>query len=207
VAGARGDGAGGIRGLVGLIEEHGEAIDFDLRQFCHVRLGDVVAGRVTLREFGSLLRHMPADGTAQWRHARRNPAPGRKGVEPPDDWWTPERDLLAGIADGISVLIWLQTKDAREGRNHPKPIPRPGVRKDAPPKRLDPEAAMARLAAIGPSGGGRVRDGREGEADHHGEPDEAQHADDDAGYGESVAASFSGLGLLPGDAGQDDPGE
>lgn len=157
------DAAGGIRGLIEFLTEHGEAVNFDLRAHCGISLSDVVARRVTLRELGSLLRHMPADGTAQWRHARRNPSPDVKAAEPPADWWVPERDLLAGISDGLSVLIWLHTEDARQGRNRPKPITRPGVKAAEKPRRLPAGQAMALLARIGPASvdGPRPEEGTE----------------------------------------------
>lgn len=173
MARARRDAAGGIHSLIELIRQHGEAINYDLRSELGLSLADVAARRLTLRELGSLLRLMPADGTAQWRYARRNPAPDRKAMDPPDDWWTAERDLLAGIRDDLAALFWTRTKDAQDGRNFPKPIPRPGVRSGAvKPDRLPPSEAMAVLARIGPSGGPGLNAG----SDEHGEPDRTEGA-------------------------------
>lgn len=45
--------------------------------------------------------------------------------------WTPDRQLLAAIADRLSILVWQPTEDGRRGRNQPKPIPRPGVRTES----------------------------------------------------------------------------
>lgn len=39
--------------------------------------------------------------------------------------------LLALVADRLEVLIWQQTEDGSKGRNHPEPIPRPGVKSRA----------------------------------------------------------------------------
>lgn len=62
-----------------------------------------------------------------WRAARRNIQKGAKPTPPPDDFWTPDRDLLATIIDELAVLAWQPTKDGAKGRNAPKPIRRPGV--------------------------------------------------------------------------------
>lgn len=111
---------------------------------------DLVTGRLTFRRFRDLMASMPGDGTAMWRKARREkPEGGKRSVEPPDDWWTPERDLLATVADGINVLAWLQTKDAQTGRNRPKPIPRPGTRgPNVARQRMAPSAAAALLTKV-----------------------------------------------------------
>lgn len=45
--------------------------------------------------------------------------------------WTPDRQLLAAIADRLSILVWQPTEDGRRGRNQPKPIPRPGVSRES----------------------------------------------------------------------------
>lgn len=150
MARARGGQAGGITGLVALIERDGEALDAALQAEYGLGLEDVAAGRVTFRRLGGLVRGLPSDGTAIWRKHRLEPAPqGRKATAPPDDWWTPERDLLAGIQDALTVLAWQRTKDAERGQNFPKPIPRPGVRAEASPaRRMPPKDAMALLARV-----------------------------------------------------------
>lgn len=188
-----GDGAGGIGGLVELIRQHGGAIDADFQRFYGMTVADVICGRVTLRRFRDLFNGLPAEGTAQWRHARRNPAPDRQPQSPPDDWWTGERDLLAGVIDSVNVLVWLHTKDAQDGKNRPKPIPRPGVTAEVKPvARLSPGEAAARLAAIGPSGG---RPGLDAGADEHDQPDDAEGTDHGAGYGEPEPALAGPLSL------------
>lgn len=194
MARARRDAAGGITRLVELLGEHGEAINYDLRAELGLSLADVVTGRVSLRELGSLLRLMPVDGTAQWRHARRNPAPDREAVEPPDEWWTAERDLLAGIRDDLAALFWTKTKDAQDGRGFPTPIPRPGTRpKDAPepPARLPQAQAISLLDRIGPSGRPSLDTGD----DEHGEPEHTEGAEDRAGDGE-VEPSLASAGRV-----------
>lgn len=60
------------------------------------------------------MQHLPAD-SAYWR--AREPERSRWGVS---------EYLLAVIADSLRWLVWAKTKDAKRGRNKPKPIPRPG---------------------------------------------------------------------------------
>lgn len=55
---------------------------------------------------------------------------GRLKSDPEDRFWTPDRQLMATIADRLAVLIWQPTENGRKGRNPPKPIPRPGVTQD-----------------------------------------------------------------------------
>lgn len=146
----RGAQAGGISSLLDLIAEVGEALDADLQHHYRVSLGDVMAGRVTLRRLKGLIAHLPSDGTAMWRHARRNPSPATRPADPPADWWTPERDLLASVVDSVAILTWAMR--GREGSQPPKPIKRPGVEQGRVMGNtsLPPEQAMAVLARIGP---------------------------------------------------------
>lgn len=137
-------GAGGIRGLVGELEAHGEAIDADLQREYGLSVADVVARRVSLRRLGGLLRGLPLDGTAVWREARRSkPAGVAKAVDPPDEWWSAERDLLAAILDRLNVLVWQPTEDGRAGRNAPQPTRRPGA--TGPARVVDVADRKARL--------------------------------------------------------------
>lgn len=109
-------------------------------------MADVAAGRVSMRRLAGLLRNMPLDGTAVWREARRQkPVHAAKPVAPPDEWWTPERDLLASILDALRVLIWQPTEDGRHGRNAPQPTRRPGVDRSVPRRGVDPSQKVARL--------------------------------------------------------------
>jgi hypothetical protein len=201
VALARRGGPGGIRSLVELIEQHGEAIDADLQHHYRLSVADVITGRVTWRRFRGLLAGLPAEGTAQWRHARRNPAPDRKPVDPPDDWWTAERDLLASIIERLDVMLWRQTEDGHRGRNAPKPIPRPGVKAARKVTRLPAAEAAARLSRIGPLSGGP---GLDAGADEHGEPDDAESSDHGAGDGETEAALTSAVRVAQGEGGEDE---
>ena len=124
VAGSRGPRSGGIRGLVALVREHGEALDATLQAEYGLGLGDVTAGRVTFRRLRGLVANLPVDGTALWRAMRRAYKPGEgKSAPPPAEWWTPERDLLAAVLDNQALQLW-QAGGGQGSR--PKPIRRPG---------------------------------------------------------------------------------
>lgn len=84
-----------------------------------------------------------------WRHARRNPKPATP-ADPPADWWTPERDLLASVVDSIALLTWAMR--GQPNTQPPKPIKRPGVDQGRVMGKtsLPPQQAMAILARIGP---------------------------------------------------------
>ena len=125
MVGSRGCEAGGISGLVALIEEHGEALDATLQAEYGLGLGDVTAGRVTFRRLRGLVASLPLDGTALWRAQRRGYSPdvARTADAAPPEWWTPERDLLATIADRQVLQMW-QAGGAKGQR--PQPMLRPG---------------------------------------------------------------------------------
>lgn len=150
MAGTRGARAGGISGLLALINQHGEALDADLQREYRLSIGDVASGRVTLRRFGALVKGLPGDGTAYWRANRRAMKPGKSlaAAPPPADWWTPERDLLASLHDRLADLLWIQTKDAQTGKNRPRPIPRPGVRLDELESRVPAQSPEQLRAAL-----------------------------------------------------------
>lgn len=127
---ARRDGAGGIAGLVELIDRHGEALEADLQREYRRSLLELHRGTMTFRELSWLIKGLPGDGTALWRAGRRvksKAVKGAKATPPPDEYWTAERELLAQVIDGLNILAWQKTKDGSKGRNAPKPIRRPGV--------------------------------------------------------------------------------
>ena len=130
----------------------------------------MTAGRLSLRRLAALLRNMPLDGTAVWRQVRREtPATTRKATSPPDEWWSPERDLMASILDTLNILAWQRTKDGHEGRNPPPPTRRPGA--VAAPRKGDPTKRVATLLAMaGRSGEGADDPGGE----HPDDPDRTE---------------------------------
>lgn len=48
----------------------------------------------------------------------------------PDHRWQLTQYLLADITDSLRWLVWAKTEDARNGRNRPELVPRPGVKSD-----------------------------------------------------------------------------
>lgn len=55
-------------------------------------------------------------------------------VHPERATWTQTALLLAEIVDTLRILVWQNTQDARDGKNFPKRIPRPGVSEPEPRK-------------------------------------------------------------------------
>ncbi|MBL1072957.1 hypothetical protein JK358_00950 [Nocardia sp. 2] len=49
-------------------------------------------------------------------------------TRPEDHRWQLDQHLLADIADSLRWLAWSKTTDARNGRNMPQRIQRPGVK-------------------------------------------------------------------------------
>lgn len=55
----------------------------------------------------------------------------------PNDWqWSQESMLQASTVDLLNLLVWFKTKDGQQGRNRPKPLPRPGVEPDRDVKKI-----------------------------------------------------------------------
>ena len=170
-----GDGAGGIAGLVELIERDGEAIDYDL-QALSLSVADLFTGRLTLRRLRDLLANMPLDGTAVWRkHRRAKPSGERVSVEPPDDFWTPDRDLMAATIDAIVRLNW--SLAGRKGSSPPSPISRPGAGRPSSVGTVTDRETLARAFGYSDPGG------EERDQERRPEP-----AEDHPGDGESGAA-------------------
>lgn len=56
--------------------------------------------------------------------------------------WGLDQQLLASIFDTLRLLVWMQSEDGAEGRNRPKPLPRPGVEPD------EDKSVMGRAVAL-----------------------------------------------------------
>lgn len=175
MARARRDGAGGITGLVELIDRHGEALEADLQREYRRSLRELHTGTMSFRELSWLIKGLPGDGTALWRAGRRVKSKGAKAVAPPDEFWTPERELMAQFIDGLNVLAWQKTKDGSKGRNPPKPIRRPGV-KDGAERTGTPVSAAEALRRLRPDRGESV--------EPHAQPDAPEDPQRDAPSGE-----------------------
>jgi len=178
VACSRRSGAGGIVGLVALIEQHGEALEADLQREYRRSLNELASGRMSFRILGLLIKGLPGDGTAMWRAARRNMPKDVKASLPPDDFWTPDRDLLATIIDELAILAWQPTKDGNNGRNAPKPIRRPGVKMPGESKYGSDGISVEEFEAVWSA----ARDGES--VDPHAEPDAPEDPEGDAPSGE-----------------------
>lgn len=111
-----GRGPGGIRGLVQLIEEHGESVEYDLIRH-GLRLAQLETGELSWRDLWVIVRHMPPHESALWRVMNPDDAP-----------WNMDTFLQAEMVDTLRLLVWQKTKDGQKGRGRPKPIPRPGHR-------------------------------------------------------------------------------
>lgn len=124
MAGARRCGAGGIPGLAQLLDEHGEAVEWDVAHYWPGRsLLELYRGEMSWRELRVFLRYLPPES-----HTARAIFPRDKAEE----WWTPDRQLMASLVDSVRLTNFLMVKlhgDPKKTRSlkPPKPIPRPGV--------------------------------------------------------------------------------
>lgn len=148
---ARGSEAGGISGLVALIERDGPAVDADLQRFYGLSLNDVAAGRLTFRRLRDLLAELPSEGTALRRRALKGAAESGQRVEPPADLWNLTNQLLAQLIDQSALRLW----QAGGGKGQkPKPLPRPGVTDMKRTGTPMPAANVLRLLRPGVAGDG-----------------------------------------------------
>lgn len=113
MAGPPGRDAGGIRGLVGLLTEHGGAIEADLQQFYGVTLSDLTVGRLTWRRLGVLVRQLPTESRVLAIMSRGTSAE-----------WPVSDHLLALILDALHGANW-QRGGGKSAR--PRPVRRPGT--------------------------------------------------------------------------------
>ena len=111
MAGGLRDHGGGIQGLVQLLDEHGEAIEFDLLAV-GLRLDDLGTERLTWRDLLVVVRQSPL-GSALDRSQHGE-----------DSQWTLANQLGAIIADRLDILIW---QNGGGKGDQPEPILRPGV--------------------------------------------------------------------------------
>lgn len=115
--------AGKLLSLAALVEEHDEAIEFDLLRLGYrLRWLDSPTQDFTWRDLWVLVRNFGPDSAT---HVAVN---GREESE-----WTLANHLLAMIAENTSLAIWMKTADAQKKppKNRPKPIYRPGVEDDS----------------------------------------------------------------------------
>lgn len=110
---ARGVGyrRGGIQGLVELLDEHGEAVEYDLIAL-GLRLADLGTPRLTWRDLLVIVRQSP-----------RTSALNRARLGEAADWGVTDH-LLAGVFDLLAGANWQRGGDNKAPR--PKPLKRPG---------------------------------------------------------------------------------
>ena len=113
MAGGLGDRRGGIFGLVELLDEHQEAVEYDL--ISHgLRLRQLGTEALTWRDLKILLEYQPPERSALAR------------IKNPEEVaWGLSEHLLATIADGVRARVWQE--GSGKSKDRPKPIPRPGI--------------------------------------------------------------------------------
>lgn len=114
MAGRLGVDGGGISGLLELIRQHKEALEYHLITL-GLRLDWLSSEALSWRDLLVIVKHC-GPGSAIHR-----------SVAGSDADWGMQEQLLAGVFDGVQLLAWLQSEDGAKGRNRPKLLPRPGV--------------------------------------------------------------------------------
>lgn len=115
--GLQGD-AGGIEGLLRLLDEHGEAVEYDLITL-GLRLDDLGTERLTWRDLWVIVHHLP-------RTSALSRAIGGSDAE-----WGLTDHLLAVAVDAIEVGNWQRASSGRKSPlPKPKPVPRPGAKRE-----------------------------------------------------------------------------
>lgn len=119
-------GAGGITGLRRLLEEHAEAIEWDIPHYWPGRsIKELYRGEMSWRELRVFLRYLPPDSAT---------ARSVRGSTPEEDAWTLDRQLLAALVDAQRENTFALVKlhgDPKKTKHMkpPEPIERPGVKK------------------------------------------------------------------------------
>ena len=113
MAGGRGGLGGGIFGLVEVIDEHQEAVEYDL--IAHgLRLRQLGTEALTWRDLKIIIELQPPEKSALARTK-----------DPEEVAWGISEHLLAIIADTTRVRVWQE--GSGKAKDKPKPIPRPGI--------------------------------------------------------------------------------
>jgi hypothetical protein len=124
--GRRGRPLGGILGLVALLREHCEAVEYDLLQL-GLDLRDLWRpGGLSWRRLGVVIDHLPPESAT--KTAIRETLTPEQLADIPEATtygpWSRAEMLAARIGDGIDQLIWMQTTGESPP---PPPLPRPGI--------------------------------------------------------------------------------
>ncbi|WP_228794721.1 DUF5361 domain-containing protein, partial [Nocardia cyriacigeorgica] len=107
---------GGILSLCSLIEEHGEAIEYDLISL-GLRLRDLGSDSLSWRDLKVIVQQSPRESAIA------------RSVNPEVSMWGIDQQLMAELVDVAHWLKWSKTKGATQKppQGMPDPIPRPGV--------------------------------------------------------------------------------
>ncbi|HLS46084.1 MAG TPA: hypothetical protein VK045_11675 [Ornithinicoccus sp.] len=114
---------GGIEGLLRLLDEYGEAVEYDLITL-GLRLDDLGTERLNWRDLWVIVNNLPRTSALV------------RAVAGEDAQWGLLEQLVARAADSLEVANW-----QRQGKAHaprPKPIPRPGAKSETKTFGKDP---------------------------------------------------------------------
>lgn len=112
--GLGGDG-GGIEGLLRLLDEYGEAVEYDLITL-GLRLDDLGTERLNWRDLWVIVNNLPRTSALV------------RAVAGEDAQWGLLEHLAARVADSLEVGNW--QRQQKPNAPKPKPIPRPGVKSE-----------------------------------------------------------------------------
>jgi hypothetical protein len=114
VAGVLRDHCGGILGLLRLLTEHGEAIEYELLTIGK-HIDDLGTRRLSWRDLLVVVKQAPPQGALH------------RALDPEGWGWTVDSYLLAADVDYAAAAAWQRAGDKRKKR--PDPILRPGQKK------------------------------------------------------------------------------
>ncbi|MEU8895490.1 DUF5361 domain-containing protein [Nocardia sp. NPDC048505] len=81
-----------------------------------LRLSRLGGEELSWRDLRAIVMHAPIDSALS------------RALYPDDHRWQLNEHLLASVADSLRWLVWSKTTAARQGRDMPEPIVRPGVK-------------------------------------------------------------------------------
>ncbi|NIL86512.1 hypothetical protein RhoFasGS6_03916 [Rhodococcus fascians] len=112
---ALGHRPGGITSLLNILDspEYGEAAEYELLRFDR-RPEQLGTDDLTWRDLQLIVKFAPQD------------SPLVRTMNP-DSIWGLQEQLMAEAVDTLHWLRWAKTKAAEQKRDHPEPIPRPGI--------------------------------------------------------------------------------
>lgn len=110
VKAAVGVSLGEVAGLLALIDERGEVVEYECIRL-GLRLRDLGSDRLTWRDLLVIVKHCP-------------PGSPLAGALNPVSSWTTTDHLLAFVFDAVRSLAWTTASNA--DNPHPQPFPRPG---------------------------------------------------------------------------------